>query len=398
LKQSIIDYGETLFRALFAEPDALVEWRHLATGLERIQFQVISTSTSTGAGFQALHWEALKDPKESKALCLQGIEIIHTSGKPTQAYLMAVADSTCLNLLMVTARPVLELIETKRLPVRVHLLRPPTFRHLQEHLREKKGFYHIVHLDMHGGVMSFDIYKIRYGKKRREGRRELEPYTGTQAFLYMVNEEGGPDPVTADEIAELLQAAHVPICFLDARRSAMMTKGEKNEPEPARAIEASLAMTLLEKGVKLVLGNAWTVTVTGAKAMMTEVYSKLLGEEEILKAVNSGRQKMFEDRTRIVGSKNTLELEDWLLPVIWGKGDFQILLKKQDFEDRLAVQARQQVWETETRGMKTTGTYGFLGRDVDILQVETLLHRDKILLIRGMGGTGKTTLLGHMAR
>ena len=410
-EQSIIYYGETLFRALFDEPDALVEWRHLAARLERIQIQVISTSTSTGAGFQALHWEALKDPKESKPLCLQGIEIIHTSGKPSQAYLMQVADSASLNLLMVTARPfgkndieyrtitrpVLELIETKRLPVRVHLLRPPTFRYLQEHLREKKCFYHIVHLDMHGGVMSFKAYLFNSANKRSAVQRKLAPYKGTRAFLCLVDQEGGPDLVTADEVAELFQEAHVPICFLDACQSAMMTKGEKNETELTRTIEASLAMTLLEKGVKLVLGNAWSVTETGSKLMMTEVYDKLLDEEKILKAVNSGRQKMFEDRTRMVGGKNTLELEDWLLPVIWGKGDFKIRLKKQDVEDRLAVQARQQEWDTETQGMKTTGTYGFLGRDVDILQVETLLQRDKIPLIRGMGGTGKTTLLGHMA-
>jgi len=134
-EQSIIDYGESLFRDLFADIGALLEWRNLETWLDGIQFQVLSSST--GAGFQALHWEALKDPKDSKPFCLQGIEIIHTSGKPTQLY--QVAESACLNLLMVTARPfgkhdieyriitrpVLELIETKRLPVRVHLLRPP---------------------------------------------------------------------------------------------------------------------------------------------------------------------------------------------------------------------------------------------------------------------------------
>jgi tetratricopeptide (TPR) repeat protein len=408
-EHSIIYYGETLFRSLFAEPDALVEWRQLTAGLERIQIQVISTSTSTGAGFQALHWEALKDPKDSKPLCLQGIEIIHTSGKPTLPY--QVADSACLNLLMVTARPfgkndieyrtitrpVLELIETKRMPVRVHLLRPPTFRHLQEHLREKKGFYHIVHLDMHGGVMSFKAYLFNSANKRSTVRRKLAPYKGTRAFLCLVDEEDRPDLVTADEVAELFQEAHVPICFLDACRSAMMTKGEQKGQKQTRTIEASLAMILLEKGVKLVLGNAWSITETGAKLMITEVYDKLLDEEEILKAVNSGRLKMFEDRTRTVGAKNTLELEDWLLPVIWGKGDFKIRLKPEGFEDRLTVQVRRHKWDTETRGMKTTGTYGFLGRDVDILQVETLLHRDKILLIRGMGGTGKTTLLGHMA-
>ena len=166
-EQSIIDYGEALFNQLFADTDALLEWRNLAAGLDKIQFQVISTDP----GFHALHWEALKDPKASKPFCLQGFDLIHTSGKPVLPY--RVAESACLNLLMVTARPfgkrdieyrtitrpVVELIESKRLPVRVHLLRPPTFRHLQEHLRENKGFYHIVHLDLHGGVMSFAAYQ-----------------------------------------------------------------------------------------------------------------------------------------------------------------------------------------------------------------------------------------------
>ncbi len=383
-----------------------MEWRNLAASSAKIQ--VISTDP----GFHALHWEALKDPKESKPLCLLGIDLIHISGKPALPY--QVKDSDCLNLLMVTARPfgkrdieyrtitrpVVEMIETKRLRVRVHLLRPPTFQHLQEHLREKKGFYHIVHLDMHGGVMSFAGYLFHSAKKRSGGQKGLKPYKGTKTFLCMVDEEGWPDLVTAAEAAELLQEAHVPICFLDVCRSAMMTrevKEAKNEQEHARTTGASLAMILMEKGVNLVLGNAWSVTVTGAKAMMTEVYNQLLEEEDILKAVNSGRLKMAEDRTRMVSGDFTLDLEDWLLPVIWGKGDFKIQLKKPGMEDRIVENKPRELWKAETEGMKTTGTYGFIGRDVDILQVESHLQSDKILLIRGMGGTGKTTLLGHMA-
>ncbi len=42
-------------------------------------------------------------------------------------------------------------------------------------------------------------------------------------------------------------------------------------------------------------------------------------------------------------------------------------------------------------------TYGFFGRDLDILQIEQrLLTRRNLLLIRGMGGAGKTTLLHHL--
>ena len=42
--------------------------------------------------------------------------------------------------------------------------------------------------------------------------------------------------------------------------------------------------------------------------------------------------------------------------------------------------------------------YGFVGRDIDILQIEKrLLAKRNILLVRGMGGAGKTTLLRHLA-
>ena len=43
-------------------------------------------------------------------------------------------------------------------------------------------------------------------------------------------------------------------------------------------------------------------------------------------------------------------------------------------------------------------SYGFVGRDVNILHIEKrLLTKRNILLIRGMGGAGKTTLLHHLA-
>src|SRR5207244_2120015 len=42
--------------------------------------------------------------------------------------------------------------------------------------------------------------------------------------------------------------------------------------------------------------------------------------------------------------------------------------------------------------------YGFVGRDLDILQIEKrLLTKRNILLVRGMGGAGKTTLLRHLS-
>ena len=40
--------------------------------------------------------------------------------------------------------------------------------------------------------------------------------------------------------------------------------------------------------------------------------------------------------------------------------------------------------------------YEFVGRDLDILRIEKALARHNMLLLQGMGGTGKTTLLNFL--
>lgn len=98
-ENSIVFYGESLFNSLFAKNEALIEWRSLVIDLDKIRIQIYSKDPA----FQALHWEALKDPKEQKALCLKGIEFTRTSGAITPG--LKVIPSYCLNLLMITARP-----------------------------------------------------------------------------------------------------------------------------------------------------------------------------------------------------------------------------------------------------------------------------------------------------
>ena len=41
----------------------------------------------------------------------------------------------------------------------VELLRPGTFEALSTHLEGKAGFYHIVHFDVHGGLMSYQQFQ-----------------------------------------------------------------------------------------------------------------------------------------------------------------------------------------------------------------------------------------------
>ncbi len=412
---SIAYYGESLFADLFKQNEALAEWRNLVNGLDKIRIQVYSQDPE----FQAMHWEALKDPKEFKPYCLKGVEIIRTSGAVTPD--LAVQSGSCLNLLMVTARPggkndieyrtitrpVVETLEKNRMPVRVHLLRPPTFLALTEHLRDKKGFYHILHFDVHGSVLTYPVYKkIMEEKEKPGGRKPLEQYDGTRAFIDLVGETGGHDLVSAIEVAELLKDAHIPVCFLNACQSDMATNQKFLQGGPGGTVfskksspwlDASLAMTFLEQGVRLVLGMGWSLTVTAARIMMKALYDALTRGEEPGTALNRARQALADRRCRFASPGLRIDLEDWLLPVTWGKGDFSIKLEKAHVDEKLAYLNREKQRKKELEGVKTRGDYGFLGRDVDILAIESLLLRKNILLVKGMGGTGKTTLLGHMA-
>jgi tetratricopeptide (TPR) repeat protein len=90
-----------------------------------------------------------------------------------------------------------------------------------------------------------------------------------------------------------------------------------------------------------------------------------------------------------------IDLEDWLLPVVYQNRPAHLTLRdltpdeSKTYYERLADLSRTAPSEP---------TYGFIGRDLDILRIERrLLLSRNILLVRGMGGAGKTTLLRHLA-
>jgi tetratricopeptide (TPR) repeat protein len=414
-EKSIPAYGESLFNDLF-KGDALLEWDNIVKGLRPVRIQVFSDNPA----FQALHWEALKDPRESRAACLKGVEFIRQPGGETPKLL--VQKSASLNLLIITARPfgkedieyriisrqIVETVEKNRFPVNIHILRPPTLRGLKEHLKERKGFYHIAHFDTHGMVCTFQECKaiMQVYDKKSGGevsfsgkRRNIVPFEDARPLLALEAEKGGIDLVSAEEIAQLLVEAHVPVCFLTTDRSSMPTsKSSRDEPKrKTSALGASLAMTLVKKGLRLVIGMRWAVTAAAAQTMTSILYDSLSRGENPVTALNRVRIALYDSPVRLQYTGILLELHDWLLPETWGTADFSFNLELDKREEIMVRLHQEKIRSRELEGMKTVGMYGFLGRDIDILTIEKMLSKRNILLLRGAGGVGKTTLLGHMA-
>ncbi|MAT98651.1 MAG: Tfp pilus assembly protein PilF [Anaerolineaceae bacterium] len=196
-------------------------------------------------------------------------------------------------------------------------------------------------------------------------------------------EEGQSDLVSDDTVAGLLASHQIPIAILNACQSG----------KQVGASETSLGSRLMAEGVQNALAMGYSVSVSAAKLLMTSLYEQLLDGKPLAQAVRRGRLELRNDKTRRAAYNQTIELEDWLLPVMYQNRE--IALPITDFA---TPEAEAAYFEQQSRRYRAPAlTYGFFGRDVDILDIEThLLTQSNVLLIQGMGGAGKTTLLRHL--
>ena len=408
---SVKTYGERLFEQVFqANIKAYSEYDKLRSDLSQVQIEIVNKTPE----FHALHWEAMRDPDLPRPLAVDCV-MVRKSIKPAtvSAYIQP---SAVINLLVVIARPdeeqdvgyrtisrpLMELIENTHLRVNVELLRPGTYEALSKHLEEKgAGYYHIVHFDCHGAVINHEqVLKPsksnRYFYKGRYGRGDLQKFEGVRAFLAFEGEtQGKVDLIEASELAALLTGKRIPVCILNACQS-----GKQVHPLVGQDVhsaiendyrETSLASRLMTAGMQMVVGMGYSVTVSAAKLMMEQVYTHLFNQKDITEAIRLGRRELFMQKERKAYFNKTIDLEDWLLPVVYSNQKVSLNLREFTPQEK-----QQYLLDRSQRYRFPQPQYGFVGRDLDILKVEKSLLRHNILLLQGMGGTGKTTLLNYL--
>jgi len=401
-RDSVRSYGEALFEQVFKrDVDAYSEYKAQRESLTQIEISGDSTE------FQALHWEALHDPQMPRSLAVDCV-MVRKRVKAT-AVKATVAPAPVIRLLVVTARPgeehdvnhrtisrpLMELIQQSQLRVQVDLLRPATFEALTQHLDEKgAGFYHIVHLDMHGAVMRYkDVEELREKEQKstsinrltfRQFGDELQPFEGLKALLSF--ESGIPrqsDLREAAELAKRLTGKQVPVCILNACQSAKQIRGDERE--------TSLGAALMAAGMQTVLAMGYSVTVTAATLLMETLYKQLFAGKPLDEAIRLGRKALHDRKERRAYFNQTIRLEDWLLPVVYRRGQVNLGLREFTPEEKVEFNlAKSKKFRFQQP------TYGFVGRDLEILKLERSLLRRNVLLVQGMGGTGKTTLLRYL--
>jgi tetratricopeptide (TPR) repeat protein len=401
-------YGQQLFEQVFADKDAESRFQRWRTkGLQTIQFEILSCTPE----FQALHWESLWPKDRDQPLSVDYVMLRRVT-RPMPPAIQREA-SPLLNLLVVTARPdeesdvgyrtisrpLFESLGQSHMPVNIELLRPGTYESLSRHLVEHPNFYHIIHFDLHGALLTYEQYlEIREGKqpkakkepivlKTNYGLSEINTYKGVKAFLSFEGEQKGEAVLAeATQLAGLLQDQGVQVCILNACQSS-----KQIWPEGADNRETSLTSYLMDAGIQLALGMSYSVTVSAAKRLIAEMYKNIFAKKSIPEAIRLGRLELFNSKERRVSFGMDILLEDWLLPVVYAQGKVNLNLCEFEAKEKEKwLKARSQSFTF------TPPSYGFLGRDLDILKIEKSLVRHNLLLVKGMGGTGKTTLLKYL--
>ena len=400
---SVKKYGEELFKQVFqADINAYSKYNQLRSNLNQLQIEIESITPE----FHAIHWEALQDPDLPRPLVVDSV-LIRKSVKPAVIEAKVNRFPT-INLLVVTARPnaesdvgyrtisrpLVRAIRNAKLRVNIELLRPGTYEALERHLETKgSGYYHIVHFDVHGALKTYEdfqqgIENNHYLYDGRYGRSEIKEYEGLKAFLVLEGQEKGEyDLVEATEIANLLTGKGIPVCILNSCQSGK----QLNQAEVEDNRETSLGSRLMNAGMQMVVAMSYSITVTAAEIMMQQIYEHLFKKKDINQAIRLGRRELYNRKGRRAYYNTEIELEDWLLPVAYcnGKVDFNLREFTPEEEEKYYL-------SLDSKYEFKKPTYGFVGRDIDILLIEKALLKHNILLLQGMGGTGKTTLLIYL--
>jgi hypothetical protein len=373
-------WGEQAFDALFRDG---VGREMFAEATQEGHEQLLLLISSDDPQVLGWPWEALRDPEMGFLAQIGQVErrLIQI---PRPKDVKKEWPKNQVNILLITARPykddvryrsiagpLVNLIDRERLPARVTVLRPPTFARLREHLDERPNHYHLVHFDGHG---AYDKAPAHAGGGTT--------FDAPEGYLVFENDQGEPNKVEAGTLSHLLHEHHIPAVVLNACQSAKID-------EKADYPFASVAASLLRTGIRSVVAMSYSLRVSGAEEFLPAFYRELFQSGSMAQATLAGRQKMYERRDR-VWLRGRFPLDDWLVPVIYQHEkpfDFNFAIgAKPDDEAGASPEL-----PAEARAEKNP--YGFIGRDGAIRELERALWRPQAgILIRGLGGVGKTAL------
>ena len=242
---------------------------------------------------------------------------------------------------------------------------------LAEAERQERPF-HVVHFDGHG------VYDRDKGLGQLVFEDDADCADGKIARKTRL--------VDARHIGGLLKDHRIPLFVLEACQGA----------EAIAEVTSSVAAQLVAAGTGSVVAMSHSVLVETARRFVGAFYPALARGERIGTAMVEAQVALASDPDRSPPGLPRWEMRDWFVPVLFQEpgGDVRLLP-----EAGLPDAADTELVRRTARG-RTPGApaHGFVGRDRELLALSRVLHRQRVVLLRGTGGLGKTALAAECAR
>jgi tetratricopeptide (TPR) repeat protein len=385
VEASLSEWGKRVFSAVFGSGPA----RDAYLGM-RARGDVEVVFRSSSPRLLGLPWELMTDPGRERPLALDVVGVSRSlTATADAAQTVAVPDGRLRVLMVISrpagtsdvgyrmiARPLLERLEAVRGAVDLVVLRPPTLEALRTELASAvtAGMpYQIVHFDGHGVMPG-----------RSDGAGE--------GILVFEGSDGGADRVRASRVAQVLADARVPVVVLNACQSGAVGK----------ELEASVATRLLGAGVASVVAMAYSVYAVAAAEFMAAFYETLFAGGTVSAAATAGRLQMWRNPDR-PSPKGDLPLADWLVPAHYFRREVRFpraaVSRPTDLPSLAeALKAVSAATGQTGRGDLDAVDGLFVGRDALFYDLEAAARLQKVAILAGPGGTGKTELAKAFAR
>jgi tetratricopeptide (TPR) repeat protein/tRNA A37 threonylcarbamoyladenosine biosynthesis protein TsaE len=410
IEGSLRGWGEQIFGALFGEDpvrDAFVAARTAAAASRR-GLEVVFQSSEPG--WLGLPWELMRQPGDPEPLVLGGVAVSRAlpATRIGESFQPDVKDRSLRVLMVISrpegeadvgfqmvARPLLQRLEAVRGYVELTVLRPPTLKALEDTLRDAAARgkpFQVVHFDGHG-VMPGRDYGGPGGPGAGgvgDGRRVM--FAGQKpGVLVFEKPEGGPDRVSAEVVGQILAAGRVPLVVLNACQSGAVGK----------ELEAAVATRLMLGGAASVVAMAYSVYAVAAAEFMALFYERLFAGNTVTHAVAAGRAQLVKRPLR-PSPKGELALADWFVPVHYTRRELSFP-GLQTTRPAAAPSLEKFLDDIRDRPDHASGNVlaavgEFVGRDGLFYTLEVVLPRQRVVILQGPGGTGKTELAKAFAR
>jgi hypothetical protein len=388
------DWGKAIFAAAFGSGAARDAYVRVRAGRGPVELVFHSASP----GLLGLPWELMADPARPTPLALDVAGVSRSLPTIDLANTIAVPEGRLRVLMVISrpagatdvgyrmiARPLLQRLEAVRGHVDLVVLRPPTLQALSQMLTDAARAgdpFQVVHFDGHGVLAGRQSWTA--------SAPDMFQGAGTEGVLVFEKPDGGADEVPASRVAQVLAEAQVPVVVLNACQSGTVGKD----------LEAAVATRLLQEGIASVVAMAYAVYAVAAAEFMAAFYEQLFAGETITTAVTAGRRRLFRHNQR-PSVKGGMPLADWIVPVHYLRRDVSFPRARTERSNDLSLDAALDRLQSaaDNAGSADLDSVGsFFGRDELFYQLEIATRLQKVVVLHGPGGTGKTELAKAFGR